>query len=94
MEFYIYIRRNPLGLFITVYDRDVIEDNEHFKNKEVTRLTDEYEVRRYMREAVSIILYGDKAVELGIKENYIHPDAVTIQYGVKVAIYIHVPSPM
>ncbi len=88
MEFYIYIRRNPLGLFITIYDRDVIEDNEHFKNKKVTRLINENEVRRYMHEAVSIILYGDKAVELGIKENFIHPEAVATQYGVKVAIFI------
>ena len=86
--YYIYLRKNRLGLFITVYDKEVYEGNRHFKNKSITKLAEESEVIKYLHEAVSIILYGDQAVNLGIRENFIHPDAVSTQYGVKVAIYI------
>ena len=41
-----------------------------------------------LKVAVSVIFYGDEAVELGIKLRYIHPEAVGWQKGVKTAIYI------
>jgi hypothetical protein len=62
------VRNNPLGLFITVYDPVIIEDNEHFKGKTYNEVLDEDGLKILMRKAVSIILYGDNAVSLGIKE--------------------------
>jgi len=82
------IINNPLGLFVTIYDREVIEKNIYFKNKHYNEVLDIDEVRELMKRAVSIILYGENAVSLGIKERYIHPDAVSYQHNVKVAIYI------
>lgn len=82
------VRNNPIGLFITVYDIEVIENNEHFKGKKYNKILDEEKLRNLMRKAVSIILYGERAVSLGIKEGYIHPEAVSYQHDVKVAIYI------
>jgi len=86
--FYADIRHNPLGIFLTLYDKKVIEENPHFKDKTYNEVLNVDEARELMRKAVSIILYGDKAVELGVSEKFIHPDAVSIQHNVKVAIYI------
>ena len=87
--FYVDIRHNPIyGQFITVYDKEVKENNDKFKNKTYTRTVDEKELISLLRESVSIILYGDKCVEIGIRERVVHPDAVSHQFGVKVAIFI------
>jgi len=86
--FYVDIKDNPLGKFITVYDKEVFENNENFRNKTYTRILSEDDVKDLMKKAVSIILYGENAVKIGIEERFIHPDAVSYQYGVQVAIYI------
>jgi len=87
--FYVDIRHNPIyGQFITVYDREVKENHEKFKDKSYTRKVDEKELISLLKESVSIILYGDKCVDIGIRERFVHPDAVSEQFGVKVAIFI------
>jgi len=87
--FYVDIRFNPLyGQFITVYDKNVKESHEVFREKPYTRIVNKDELKKLLRESVSIILYGEKCVDIGIKERYVHKDAVSIQHGVKVAIFI------
>ena len=88
-RYYVYIRDNiQYGRFITVYDHDVKENHEKFKSKAYTRVVDEKELIKLLRESVSIILYGEKSVKIGIREKIIHPEAVSTQHGVKVAIFI------
>ena len=88
-EFYLDIRNNPeYGVFITVYDKEVIEGNTFLRGRRYNKISSGEELIEELREAVSIIFYGEKAVELGIFLKYIHPDAVGEQKGVRTAIYI------
>ncbi len=88
-EFYLDIRENPeYGVFITVYDKEVIEGDTFLKGKGYTKVSSGEDLINELRGAVSIIFYGEKAVELGISLKYIHPDAVGEQKGVRTAIYI------
>jgi len=87
--FYVDIRKNPrYGQFITVYDKEVKESHKIFKEKAYTKTVNKDELVQLLRTSVSIILYGRKCIEIGIKEKFIHPDAVSKQHGVDVAIYI------
>ncbi|HIE37378.1 TPA: hypothetical protein EYP83_04335 [Candidatus Geothermarchaeota archaeon] len=87
--FYVDIRYSPrYGQFITVYDKDVKERHEVFKDKTYTKIVNKDELIQLFKSSISIILYGKKCIEIGIKERFIHPDAVAKQYGVEVAIYI------
>ncbi len=87
--FYVDIRNNPrYGQFITVYDKDVKENHEVFREKSYTKTVNREELIQLLRTSVSIILYGMKCIEIGIEERFIHPDAISKQYGVEVAIYI------
>ena len=88
-EFYVDIRYNPIyGQFITVYDKEVKENHEVFRDKPYSRIVDEEELISLLRESVSIILYGEKCVDIGVRERYVHKDAISMQHGVKVAIFI------
>ena len=88
-EFYLDIKRNPeYGIFLTVYDKEVLEGDTFLKGKEYTKISKGEELIRELRDAVSIIFYGEKAVELGVILKYVHPEAVGVQKGIKTAIYI------
>ena len=90
-QFYIDLRENPrLGRFITIYDEEILTGVEHFKDKDYTMVVDEEQLVELMRTAVSLIFYGRRCIEIGIREKYIHPEAVSKQNGVDVAIYIDV----
>ena len=90
--FYIDLRVNPeYGRFLTVYDIDIVDKHPYFKkiNKSSTgRVVNLDELIEILKEAVSIIFYGEKSINIGIKHRYIHPEAVGSQMGVKTAIYI------
>lgn len=87
--FYVDIRHSPrYGQFITVYDKEVKEEHSVFKDKTYTKTVTREELIQLFRSSISIILYGRKCIEIGIKEKFIHPDAIAEQYGVEVAIYI------
>ena len=87
--FYLDIRENPeYGVFITVYDKEVIEGETFLKGRRYTKLSSGDDLIQELMNAVSIIFYGEKAVELGIALKYIHPEAVGFQKGVKTAIFI------
>lgn len=88
-NFYICMRENPqYGVFITVLDKDVIEKNTFFRGFRYDRVVRSDELVKELRNAASIIFYGEKAVDIGIKLKYIHPDAIGFQKGIKTAIYI------
>ena len=87
--YYVTERRNPqYGVFITIYDKEVIDGDTFLRNEEYDYKMREEEVIKKLRMASSIIFYGEKAVSLGIKLKYIHPKAVGEQEGVKTAIFI------
>ncbi len=87
--FYVDIRKNPIyGQFITVYDKDIKENHEVFREKTYTKIVDKTELINLLKNSVSIILYGRKCIEIGIEQKFIHPEAVSKQFGVDVAIYI------
>lgn len=91
--FYVDIRENPrYGRFITVYDKEVKESHGVFKEKSYTKVVNRDELVQLLKTSVSIILYGRKCIEIGINEKFIHPEAVSKQYGVDVAIYIDTKS--
>ncbi len=88
-EFYLDIRKNPeYGVFITVYDKEVLEGETFLKGRGYTKVSSGDDLIQELMTAVSIIFYGEKAVELGIALKYIHPEAVGFQKGVKTAIFI------
>lgn len=87
--YYISEKNNPqYGIFITIYDKDVIESNTFLSNEPYDYILNEEEVIDKLKQASSIIFYGDNAVNLGIRLKYIHPYAVGEQEGVKTAIFI------
>ena len=88
-KFYINTRRNSeYGVFITIADVDVVENKLFLKKIAYDRIVRESELEEKLKTAISIIFYGENAVELGIRLKYIHPEAVQYQEGVKTAIYI------
>jgi len=88
-KFYVEIRMNErLGMFITVYDKEVMEENEVFREKPYNMMVDEEKLVELLRKAVSIILYGRNCIDIGIREKLIHPEAVSSLHGVEVAIFI------
>ena len=88
-KFYISIRRNPdYGIFVTIADIDVVKKHTFLKNMNYDKIVMDVDAKDILKTAVSIIFYGDNAIELGIKLKYVHPDAVGWQKGVKTAIYI------
>ncbi len=87
--FYVSERSNPqYGIFLTIYDKEVIEGDTFLKGESYNYEMNEEELAKKLKTASSIIFYGDKAVKLGIKLKYIHPYAVGEQEGVKTAIFI------
>ncbi len=89
--FYVDLRRNErLGTFITVYDEEIIHNHEKFRGKSYNMKVDEDKLVELFRESVSIILYGRRCIEIGIREKIVHPDAVSTMHGVEVAIFIDV----
>lgn len=87
--YYVSEKRNPqYGIFITIYDKEVIDGNTFLRNETYDYELIEDEIIKKLSRASSIIFYGEKAVSLGIRLKYIHPNAVGEQEGVKTAIFI------
>jgi len=87
--YYISEKNNPqYGIFITIYDKEVIDGNTFLSNEPYDYILNEEEVINKLKRASSIIFYGDNAVNLGIRLKYIHPNAIGEQEGVKTAIFI------
>ena len=88
-KYYVSERRNPeYGLFLTIYDKEVIEGETFLSNETYDYVIEEKELIEKIKQASSIIFYGENSVKLGIKMKFIHPNAVGEQEGVKTAIFI------
>lgn len=88
-EYYLDIKENvQFGTFINIYDKETIERKPAIENLKTSRKTNGHELKKILKNAVSIIFYGDNAVKLGIYLKYIHPEAVGENKGIKTAIYI------
>lgn len=90
-EYYIDVREdNEYGAFVSIYDLEVADHQMFSKVREHMCLMKGSEIKEKLRSAVSIIFYGERAVELGCKLNYVYPSAVKYLRGVKTAICIKV----
>ena len=84
-----YIREvvTNIGIMISIYDEDVVQ-NKKFRDAKYSERCDAEKVKSKIRGAVSVTFYGDSAVKMGIELGYVHPEAVTLLEGVKVAMFI------
>ncbi len=87
--FYIQVRHHQSGLFLFVYDEELIErEGTTFYRKKVDKRCDEGELALLFHRCVSVNLFGRKAIEKAIDEGYVHPSGVSRLRGVPCAIFI------
>jgi len=87
--FYVEIRRHKSGMFLFVYDEELIgREGTTFFQRKVDRRCDEGELVLLFHQCVSVNIFGEKAIKKAIDEGYIHPAGIRKLRGIPCAIFI------